>query len=314
VVYKTCSSSTGPLTALALVWQRTTFLKKEKIGKNVSLKDDKSDCANAGRERDRMAGAAPEAGADIQGRRHCVGRADIWIHDDTIVSMGDELKECLPWVRHGVRGGVKGNGGTNDKSMWEGQIRGRTAPFLLTNPDFSKTEMVKAYSHTVVAPPIDYWKHTIEVKKGDQVEWMKRVSIFNPVHVLTNKIWVSDIEGIKIFKVSHHPQIMMQIEVMKNEVITYQTSVDSIKPLVEGQDTFDISDWWKANCAKLPAFTYVLCAVLTNSHNSCPPECLFTIGGFLITTFNSTFDADQKSSYTDYIQLLSQSQFNNRTL
>jgi hypothetical protein len=42
---------------------------------------------------------------------------------------------------------------------------------------------------------------------------------------------------------------MVQIEVMKNEVITYQTPADSIKQLVErkddkGQDTFDISDWW----------------------------------------------------------------------
>jgi hypothetical protein len=86
--------------------------------------------------------------------------------------------------------------------------------------------------------------------------------------------------------------MMVRIEVMKNEVITYQTPDDSIKPLVErkddkGQDTFDISDWWKANCAKLPAFTYVLRVVLINSHNSCPPERLFTI-------FNSTFD--QKSS------------------
>jgi hypothetical protein len=80
---------------------------------------------------------------------------------------------------------------------------------------------------------------------------------------------VSDIEGLKIFKLSQHPQIMVQIEVMKNEVITYQTSADSIKPLVDGkddkgQDTFDISDWWKANCVKIPAFTYVLRAVLTN--------------------------------------------------
>ena len=83
---------------------------------------------------------------------------------------------------------MEGNGGTNDKSMWEGQIRGRAAPFLLTNPDFSKTEMVKDYVHTVVSPAIDYWKLTIEVKKGAQVERMKRVCIFNPLHVLTNKI------------------------------------------------------------------------------------------------------------------------------
>ncbi len=102
--------------------------------------------------------------------------------------------------------------------------------------------------------------------------------------------------------------MMVQIEVMKNEVITYQTPADSIKPLVErkddkGQDAFDISDWWKANCAMLPAFTYVLRAVLTNSPNSCPPERLFSI-------FNSTFDADQSRSYTDYMQLSMQSQFN----
>ena len=41
--------------------------------------------------------------------------------------------------------------------------------------------------------------------------------------------------------------VMVQIEVMKTEVITYQTLADSIKPLVErkddkGQDNFDISD------------------------------------------------------------------------
>jgi hypothetical protein len=46
---------------------------------------------------------------------------------------------------------------------------------------------------------------------------------------------------------SQHPQIMVQIEVMKTEVITYQTPADSINPLVErkddnGQDTFDISN------------------------------------------------------------------------
>ena len=75
---------------------------------------------------------------------------------------------------------MEGNGGTKDKSMWEGQIRDRASPFLLTNTDFSKTEMVKAYAHTVVSPVIGYWQRTIEVKKGAQVESMKRVRIFNP--------------------------------------------------------------------------------------------------------------------------------------
>ena len=31
------------------------------------------------------------------------------------------------------------------------------SPFLLTDPDFSKMDVVKAYVHTIVAPAIDYW-------------------------------------------------------------------------------------------------------------------------------------------------------------
>ena len=96
---------------------------------------------------------------------------------------------------------------------------------------------------------------------------MKAVRIFNPLHVFGNKISVSDIEGLTILKLSEHPQIILQIEVKDGK----------------GKDTFDISDWWKANCAKLPAFTYVLRVVLTNSPNSCSPERLFSI-------FNATFD------------------------
>ena len=88
---------------------------------------------------------------------------------------------------------------------------------------------------------------------------------------------------------------------MKTEVIKYQTLADSIKSFeerkdIKGKDTFDLSDWWKSNCDTLPGFTYVFRVVLTNSPNSCPPESLFSI-------FNETYDDDQKSSYTDYIQL-----------
>ena len=67
------------------------------------------------------------------------------------------------------------------------------------------------------------------------------------------------------------------------------------------------SDWWKSNCATLPGFVYVLRAVLTNSPNSCPSERLFSL-------FNTTYNDDQKSSYTDYIELSMQSQFNKRAL
>jgi hypothetical protein len=72
---------------------------------------------------------------------------------------------------------------------------------------------------------------------GAQVERMKRVRIFNPLHVLANKVSASDVEGLKILKLSQHPQIMLQIEVMEIEVIKYQTLAGSIKPLVDRRDT-----------------------------------------------------------------------------
>ena len=108
-----------------------------------------------------------------------------------------------------------------------------TAPFLLDNADFSKTEVVKAYTHTIVAPPMDYWKQTIEGKKGDHLERMKTVRIFNPMHVLGNKISESDIDGLKIFKFYEHPEIRAEIEVMKNEVMKYQALAVSIKSFEE---------------------------------------------------------------------------------
>jgi hypothetical protein len=150
-----------------------------------------------------------------------------------------------------------------------------------------------------------YILENLQIQVGSRID-LENLAIFNPLHVLTNKISVSDVEGLKILKLSQHPQIILQIEVMKTEVMKYQTLADSInaeRKDVKGNDTFDISDWWKANCAMLPAFTYVLRAVFTNSPNFCPPECVLSI-------FNSTFDTDQSRSYADYMQLSMQSQFN----
>ena len=92
---------------------------------------------------------------------------------------------------------------------------------------------------------------------------MKAVRIFNPLHVLGNKISVSDIDGLKIFKLYEHPDIRPQIEVMKTEVMKYQALADSIKSFEErkdskGKDTFDLSDWWKSNCATHPFLPFPL--------------------------------------------------------
>ena len=53
---------------------------------------------------------------------------------------------------------------------------------------------------------------------------------------------------LKIFKLSQHPQILLEIEVMKTEVMTYQALDESIKALVDikngnRKNTFDMSTW-----------------------------------------------------------------------
>jgi hypothetical protein len=85
-----------------------------------------------------------------------------------------------------------------------------------------------------------------------------------------------DIDNFKIFKLCEHPEIRPQIDGMRTEVMKYQALAASIKSFEErkGKDTFDLCDWCNSNCETLPAFTYVLRAVLTNSPKSCPPESL----------------------------------------
>ena len=65
---------------------------------------------------------------------------------------------------------------------------------------------------------------------------MKTVCIFNPLHIFDNKISVSDIDGLKILKLYEHPEIRPQIEVMKTEVMKYQTLPGSISPTTRDPD------------------------------------------------------------------------------
>ena len=56
----------------------------------------------------------------------------------------------------------------------------------------------------------------------------------------------------------------------------------------------------------MPAFSYVLRAVLANAPNSIPPERVFSI-------LNDTFDDDMDTSLADYVELSLQLQFNSRS-
>ena len=72
---------------------------------------------------------------------------------------------------------------------------------------------------------------------------MKVVRFFNPLHILGNKVSVSDIDGLKISKLYEHPEIVLR------------------------KDTFDLSDCWKTNFATLPGFTYIQLSIQSQFNN-----------------------------------------------
>jgi hypothetical protein len=103
----------------------------------------------------------------------------------------------------------------------------QTGLCLLTNPDFSKT-VAKPYSCSGNRLQETHNQRQERDSSGANEE----IVYFNPLHVLGNKISVSEIDGLKILKLSQHQQIVLQVEVMNTEVITYQSLADLIKSLV----------------------------------------------------------------------------------
>ena len=163
--------------------------------------------------------------------------------------------------------------------------------------------------YTIVAPDIDYCQETIKGKKGTQLARVKVVCIFNPLLSWATRSRSLTSMGWRYSScMSTRTEIRTQIEVMKTEVMKYQTLADSIKSFEErkdskGKDTFDLSDWWKSNCATLPGFTSVLRAVLTNSlsHPTLAHQSVW------FSIFNTTYKDDQKTSHYDYIEISIQS-------
>ncbi len=82
--------------------------------------------------------------------------------------------------------------------------------------------MVKAYVHTIVAPAMDYWKQTIEGKKGG-MKTDEDSAYFQPASCLGQQDfgvrhrWM----GLRIFKFCEDHQIRVQIEVMQTEFMRY---------------------------------------------------------------------------------------------
>ena len=118
-------------------------------------------------------------------------------------------------------------------------------------------------------------------------------------------------DGLLLFRCSKHPKLAPKIQEMKGEIDKYNSLVKAIKPASErqdakGKDTFKLLNFWRANETAVPAFSYVLRAILANAPNSIPPERVFSI-------LNNTFGDDQDRALADYIELALQLQFNERS-
>ena len=207
---------------------------------------------------------------------------------------------------------------------------------LLSSSDLSSFNVLLARAKAVASPAAEYFHKSVEGKRGAQLARMRAARLFNPLHVLSSgAVTEADIDALELFRFSKHAKIAPKIQVglrlehsslpthlahpphmllaqaMKGEIIKYNSLIKAIKPRPErsdanGADTFSLLSFWRANEDEVPAFSYVLRAVLANAPNSIPPERVFSV-------LNDTFDDDQGNSLADYIELCLQLQFNSRT-
>ena len=85
--------------------------------------------------------------------------------------------------------------------------------------------------------------------------------------------------------------IRPRLEVTKAEISKYNALTEALdeRKDAKGNDTFVLCYLWSCNSRELQHFSFMLCAVLTHSPNSFPPERLFNM-------INATFDDDQVKS------------------
>mmetsp|Transcript_51328 Transcript_51328/g.109678 ORF Transcript_51328/g.109678 Transcript_51328/m.109678 type:complete len:103 (-) Transcript_51328:52-360(-) len=102
--------------------------------------------------------------------------------------------------------------------------------------------------------------------------------MFNPLHVLSlgSPLTITDVHELSVFRFSTNPKLAPKIVHMESELPRYLELIAKIKPRSQrnndkGKDTFSLLVWWRGNEDALPAWSYVLRAILTNSLNSIPP-------------------------------------------
>ena len=189
---------------------------------------------------------------------------------------------------------------------------------LLSSSDLSNLDVLVARYKAVVAPAWSYFKDRVLVKRAQQVKRMEKAQIFNPLHAQVHHVTGSDIDALPCFKFSNRPDYAEAITKMKGELTKYNALVSQIKPKEERMvavrggkgkmvDSWNIQTWWRHNKGDVPSFFKVLRAVLTHSPNSCIPEAIFSV-------LADSFDDEQKSAHSDYMELSLQLQYSKRAM
>jgi ribosomal protein L6P/L9E len=202
----------------------------------------------------------------------------------------------------GVAAATQAAGGSSQAAS---QAALPSSPKMLNN-----VEDLMEYSRGVARPAAAYFDERVLGRDGAQLRRMSAGSYFNPISVnLPSELGITNL--VRVFPMfMKHPRLVGAPSKMSAEIPTYISLINSIPPASErmddeGHDTFDIAVFWRRAARKLPATALALRAVITNSPNSAPPERVFSI-------LNDTFDDDQTTSLSDYIQLSLQLQYNAR--
>ena len=100
----------------------------------------------------------------------------------------------------------------HDDPIVQGEPLPVAAPFVLAAPDFTNVEHLKVLVERMVRPAAEYFKKSMEGKRGTQLQRMKAVRFFNPMHVHANgPVTVADIDGLSVLRFSREPDIQKAI-------------------------------------------------------------------------------------------------------
>ena len=101
----------------------------------------------------------------------------------------------------------------HDNPIVQGEPLPDAAPFLLA-PDFTNVDYLKVLVERIVKPAAEFFKTSVEGKRGPQLQRMKTVRFFNPMHVHANgPVTVADIDGLSVLRLSREADIQKAIQV-----------------------------------------------------------------------------------------------------